>query len=227
MSHPFHRNKMRWLNAIFYDCSVSPMSCRIAFLIADHLNSVSGYAWPSIDRIADRLCVSTKTVQRSVKELETAGWLSVNRSKGRTHSNRYRPNLVKQETAASRDKSGPKSGHLGPGKEDSGVPQSYLKKLHRTFRQDASKRKEERFPDQGAYEQRIIERYGPQMRGHLETLATRNPAALTSICRAEKLGVLTTDEVNDMVLSLTRDDGLPVRSEMLTAARKVEPTSIE
>lgn len=213
MSHPFHRNKMRWLNAIFYDCSVSPMSSRVAFLIADHLNSVSGVAWPSVERIADRLCISTKTVQRSVKELEKAGWLSVNRSKGRRQSNRYRPNFVKEETARSRDKSGQKTGHLSPGKEDCGVPQSYLRKIHRTFSQAASEGKERRLPDQGTYEERIIERYGSHIRGHLETLATQNPAALTRICRAEKLGFLTTADINEMVLSLTRDDGSLVRSD--------------
>jgi hypothetical protein len=202
MSHPFHRNRMRWLNAVFYDCSMSPMSCRIAFLIADHLNSVSGDAWPSIDRIADRLCVSTKTVQRSVKELEQAGWLSVNRSKGRMRSNRYRPNLMNEETRQARDKFGRKTGRHSPKKEDSDVPQSYLRKLPKTFSQEAFARKERRFPDQGTYEERIIQRYGPHMRGHLEALAIRDPAALARLCREEKHGVLTESDLHHTIMSL-------------------------
>jgi DNA-binding transcriptional regulator YhcF (GntR family) len=202
MAHPFHRNKMRWLNAVIYDCGVSPMSCRIAYLIADHLNSVSGIAWPSIDRMAGRLCISTKTAQRAIKELECRGWLSVSRSRGRTRSNRYRPNFLSEDKNQKGDKVTQKTGQLRPRKWDTDVPQSYLSKLPRTFHQSATAGEVRRFPDQGMYEEQIIRRFGPSVRAHLETLAIEHPARLTQLCRSQQFGNLTDRHMEEMILSL-------------------------
>jgi len=105
------------MNGVAYDCGISPMSCRVAFVIADHLNSVSGDAWPSVERVAKKLCVSTRTVRRCVGELERAGWLIVTRPRGRTRTNRYRPRLPTRKLAATVKRTNTRS------KGDNGVPE--------------------------------------------------------------------------------------------------------
>ena len=191
-AHPFQRNKMRWLNAIFYDCATGPMTCRVAFVIADHLNSVSGDAWPSVSRIATKLCVSTKTVQRCVKELERTGWVKVLRPRGRTRTNRYRPNFppIGKTSIGSGDKTKQKSRQLGLENPDADVPQSYLENLPKSYLEGAGAEKPAVMRDQGTYEQRIISRLGPNGFHWLEALAKEDPETLTSLCRAEKLGLL-------------------------------------
>jgi len=48
-----------------------------------------GYAWPSIDHLADRLRVSTRTIQRHLHKLEQLGEVVVERVRGRGLNNRY------------------------------------------------------------------------------------------------------------------------------------------
>jgi DNA-binding transcriptional regulator YhcF (GntR family) len=48
-----------------------------------------GYAWPSIDHLADRLHISARTVQRHLRKLESLGEIVVERVRGRGLNNRY------------------------------------------------------------------------------------------------------------------------------------------
>ena len=188
----FYRNKMRWLNELCRDCAVSPMEFRIAYLIADHLNSVSGDAWPSHRRIASGLCVTTKTVQRAAKELESKGWLQVRRSK-RKRTNRYRLRWP-GKADAQEDNLGLNSGQFSPPIEDTDVRQSFLDNPPRTFSTGHRGRKPY-FPDRGLYEQQITERFGPETQDLLQMLHENAPDILNSICRAQKFGTLTAEHL--------------------------------
>jgi biotin operon repressor len=191
MATQFQRNKMKWLNAINYDCALSPMTCRVAFVIADHLNQVSGDAWPSERRISSKLCISTKTVQRSVKELESAGWVDVRRSKGRNISNRYRPRFERLKTTETKGgKSDQKYRQGCPQNEDTGVRQTFLGNPLTTYLEGAGDEKAI-FRDQGMYEQQLIRRLGTNGRQLLEHIAAEDPRCLTQLCWAQKRGDLT------------------------------------
>lgn len=48
----FNRERMQWLNAVCMECEITPTSFRVAYLIANHLNRVAGFAWPSLNRLA-------------------------------------------------------------------------------------------------------------------------------------------------------------------------------
>ncbi|WP_425349720.1 helix-turn-helix domain-containing protein [Pseudorhodoplanes sinuspersici] len=177
------------------------MTCRVAFVIADHLNSVSGDAWPSVVRIANKLCVSTKTVQRCVKELEKADWLQVNRPRGRTRTNRYRPNLPGglATKGYKGDKSGQESGQRRPSKPEAHVPQSYLGNLPKSYLEGTAAERPAVMRDQGTYEQRIISRLGTNGFHWLEALAKEDPETLTRLCQAEKLGLLSDAQLEAVI----------------------------
>jgi hypothetical protein len=69
------RTKMQWLNAISLECELSSTSFRFAYLMADHINRVAGFAWPALTRLADKICLSNKSTLQAVRELESAGEL--------------------------------------------------------------------------------------------------------------------------------------------------------
>jgi hypothetical protein len=207
MTNPFQHNKMRWLNSVMYDCGVSAMSCCTAYAIADHLNSVSGDAWPSIERIANKLCVSTKTVRRSIRELERHGLLQVSRPSGRTRTNRYRPNLPPTVNDAPRGNNRPdnpeqKGGHFRLKKPDRHVSQSYLENLLTSYTKPETDESRTLLRDQGTYELRLTRRLGASGTEMLEQLAFENPRALTALCLAEKRGDLSDRELQAVISSI-------------------------
>lgn len=193
-THPFHRNKMIWLNAICKDCGVSATAFRIAYFIADHLNSISGDAWPSHNRIASKLCITTKTVQRASRELERSGWLKIQHSRSRRTTNRYRPCWPDGNGAFNQDNSALNSGNITPNTGDENVPQSYLANLLRTSLR-GHRGQTVRFPDRGLFEQRIVRRFGSEAEELLTQLDKHAPDVLNAICVAEKQGDLTLTHV--------------------------------
>lgn len=186
-----------WLNAVIYDCGTPPTTFCVAYVIADHLNKTTGDAWPSMERIAERLCVSPKTVQRCVRQLERSGWLSVKRSTGRKRSNRYRPNFPSEpaEHGSDTDKSKLKTGQLCPENLDADVPQSYLENLSITYLEEAAGKGPSVMRDQGTYEVRLAQRLGPNGTAILEKLAAESAGALTNLCLAEKKGFLSDQQL--------------------------------
>lgn len=176
------------------------MACRIAYAIADHLNSVSGEAWPSVARIANKLCVSTKTVRRCIRELERVGLLKVTRPTGRTRTNRYRttfpPTVTDVRSKGDRpDIPGQKSGQPRPENADMDVTQSYLENLPKSYLKPATEEEGIPLRDQGTYEMEIIRRLGADGAEILDQLGLENPKALTALCRAQKRANLSDQEL--------------------------------
>lgn len=81
--------KMDMLDAMSYDLDVTDADFRVAFRVIQHLNSVSGLAWPSIARLAAQLGKSEDRVRASTKRLSTVGWIWKGR-KSQKAPNEYR-----------------------------------------------------------------------------------------------------------------------------------------
>ncbi|AUX72465.1 helix-turn-helix domain-containing protein [Erwinia pyrifoliae] len=90
---------------VWEGCGPSGMTLsRIAVLarLADYSND-EGYSWPAVDTIREQVGAKSKTtVRAAIKELESAGWLSVKErtSGGRNISNAYQLDVEKLEQAA-------------------------------------------------------------------------------------------------------------------------------
>ncbi|WP_028350260.1 helix-turn-helix domain-containing protein [Bradyrhizobium murdochi] len=196
-----NREKMQWLNAISLECEVNSTAFRVAYLIADHHNRVAGFAWPSLSRLAEQICLSSKSVQRAVGQLERMGWLEVDRKRER--SNHYRmswptgrkPSLRKGK-AKETDKIVAEGGQDCSLEGDKNVRQSYLNKYPRTFSGRLGEGKQGvRFNDRGRYEMEIVRRYGDKMVSVLETLNEVEPRAVDNLCRKERDGRLTPADI--------------------------------
>lgn len=81
--------KMDMLDAMSYDLDVTDADFRVAFRVIQHLNSVSGLAWPSISRLASQLGKSEDRVRASTKRLSNVGWIWKGR-KSQKAPNEYR-----------------------------------------------------------------------------------------------------------------------------------------
>ena len=195
---------MSWLNRVCSDCRVSHSCFRVAYVIADHLNSGTELAWPSQNRIAEMLNLSAKSVQRATKALETIGWLAVLRNRKERSANRYKlawprdcsQSLVKQPGSA--DKNVPRRRQTKPGDGDKDVRQSYLANLPKTYLSGLSGEAyvRQRFPDRGAFEERIVSRFGSDIREIFERLEEIDPAIVDRICLAEKMGCLAPRDID-------------------------------
>lgn len=73
---------------------------RVALVVARHLNSHSGQAWPSLQTIADLTGLDPSTVWKSVERLRRAGFLEVTKGGGRKRYNVYRPRMGDAEAIA-------------------------------------------------------------------------------------------------------------------------------
>lgn len=153
-------------------------------------------------------CSSTKTVARAVRELEEAGWITVQRTYHQ--ANRYRlawpvdKNDLGQQAKKIEDKPVAESGQIWVQQEDRDVPQSYLNNLPKTY----SSRLGEKRPwkralnDQGTYERRIADRFGPEIWDLLGTLNDIDPEAVKRLCRAEQQGSLTNSDIETARLAV-------------------------
>ena len=66
----------------------------LLLVIASHVNPDTGWAWPSLDRLADEIARTHRHVIRLITQLETLGELEVRRGHGRGHVNFYRVHLA-------------------------------------------------------------------------------------------------------------------------------------
>lgn len=94
------RIKFAWLRQVFTDPATSHLACRVAGLLIDHINGVTGEAWPSQSRLAEAASVTPRAIQNALKKLISGGHLTVRKTPGRT--NRYRP-LIKPVNGRSPD----------------------------------------------------------------------------------------------------------------------------
>ncbi len=86
-------DRLAWLMQVATDAHLDSSASRLAVVLAFHVNSKRGDAWPSLKALADELHMSERTVIRLVPKLEAAGHLEVVRGGGRELSNVYRPIL--------------------------------------------------------------------------------------------------------------------------------------
>jgi hypothetical protein len=198
----FNRQKMQWLNAISLECEINSTSFRVAYLIADHFNRVAGFAWPSLARLAERICLSNKSVYRAVRKLEREGWLEVDRKRERSNHYRMawpagrRPSPRQSKTKEA-DENVLAEGQDCTPLEDSDVRQSYLTKLPKTFSSRLGKgSKSKRFSDRGKYEVQIMNRFGAGISEVLQKLDEIAPAAVDELCRMEQQGLLTRADID-------------------------------
>jgi Mn-dependent DtxR family transcriptional regulator len=82
-----------------------PSAHLLLMRLADYYNDEVGYAWPSVDTLADKLHVSRRTVQNKLRYLEERGFISIETRHDDTSKYRL---LVGGENSAPRAKSAPK-----------------------------------------------------------------------------------------------------------------------
>ena len=61
----------------------SPSTRMVAVALGDYVNTDSSYAWPSVANLARRSGISTRQVQRCLRQIERDGWIE--RATGDTH----------------------------------------------------------------------------------------------------------------------------------------------
>lgn len=207
----FNREKMQWLNAISLECEINSTAFRVAYLIADHQNSVAGFAWPSLARLAGKVCLSNKSIQRAVGQLEGLGWLEVERRRER--SNRYRlrwpPGRAPVPTPAEgndADKTVLVERQTRLSRGDKTVRQSYLNKHLKNHSSGlGGGRQGVRFSDQGRFEAEIIARFGPGMIDLLEKLNEIDAGAVEQLCRRAKDGTLSRVDIAAAELTVAQN----------------------
>ena len=86
----------------------------LLLVIASHANPDTGWAWPSLDTLAQEVAITRRHVIRLVAHLETLGELEVRRGHGRGHVNFYRVCL---EIASEKVTSRPEKGDMVPPKK--------------------------------------------------------------------------------------------------------------
>lgn len=197
----FNREKMQWLNAVSLECEVSSTAFRVAYLIADHHNRVTGFAWPSRARLAGKICLSSRSIQRAVVQLEELGWLAVDRQRER--SNRYRMSWPPGRKPSRPPKEAEEEDKIVRSErqqclcgEDKTVRQSYSTKYPKTFSSRLGGGKPaKRFSNQGRYEADIIRQFGPSMIEVLQKLNEVNSTAVERLCRMARDGTLTFSDI--------------------------------
>ncbi|MDA9402708.1 hypothetical protein XH79_28820 [Bradyrhizobium sp. CCBAU 45389] len=208
----FRRNKMQWINALSHECEIRPTTFRVAYLIADHQNRTVGFAWPSLASLANKICMTTKSVHRAVDQLEETGWLEVERKAN--CSNRYRlrwpPGRKPVPALAGRkvDRNVPTERQPSPSRRDASVGRTYLSNQPKTFLIGlGGEGLGERFKDRGKYEAQIVSDYGPDMVGVFEELDRIDATAVEQLCRKAKSGSLTPLDINAARLSVAKNQG--------------------
>ena len=89
----FQAAKESWLMMLAFYPNLSGADYAVAIIIAKHLNSKSGHAWPAITTIAELTNREASTVWRSIEKLEKLGLLCVHRGRGRKVVNKYSPRI--------------------------------------------------------------------------------------------------------------------------------------
>lgn len=86
-------DRLRWLDAVQRDRRLRSCATAVAAVLAACCNSSTGIAFPSLRTVADRSKWSKTSVKAAIKELQGAGWISIQAVRdeaGNRLSNRYR-----------------------------------------------------------------------------------------------------------------------------------------
>jgi len=85
----FFIRKLKWLDAVGIAMGKDHLTAHVAFTIAYHLNSDTGETFVGRETISDLIGIHVRSVELSIKKLETLGFLHVRRSRGRGRVNTY------------------------------------------------------------------------------------------------------------------------------------------
>ncbi|WP_296818230.1 helix-turn-helix domain-containing protein [Brevundimonas sp.] len=88
----FLANKLRWIEQLTLDASLSRGALRMGLRLSSYLNATTGEAWPCQTTLAADLGVSKRAVTYAADELKAKGHLTWTRPNKRA-PNRYRPKL--------------------------------------------------------------------------------------------------------------------------------------
>ncbi len=91
----FQAAKEQWLMILASHPNLSGADYAVAVVIAIHLNSKTGKAWPSIALIAELTNREESTVWRSIQKLKGLELLDVQSGRGRNKVNKYGPRFGK------------------------------------------------------------------------------------------------------------------------------------
>lgn len=100
------------LHAVWDHATVSGTDLAVLLAIADQLRDTTGVAWIGLPKLADRTNVTVRTVQRSLRALETTGHLDTLDRPGR--GNEYRLGPVLDGSATPVDNAGTPDAHVTP-----------------------------------------------------------------------------------------------------------------
>jgi biotin operon repressor len=193
MADAFSRQKMRWLNSVMYCKQFTPTVCRVAYMLADYLNRATQDCWPAQETIARKLGISTKTVQRSVRRLESMGVLQIRRPKRRGQTHRYAPVL---KPASDFSDPAKRQGSQNAGVRD--VRQSYLENPYRSYlgADRKSGGRAQRASDRGRIEIEVARRFGSDGIEILNRLAEIDDRFVDRLCEAHRNGSLTDEALS-------------------------------
>ncbi|UGY21837.1 helix-turn-helix domain-containing protein [Bradyrhizobium septentrionale] len=77
-----HKGRDRWMCALAAASDLSTIAIRLALRLCVSFNCKTGQCDPGYPKLAEDMAVSKRTVSRAIDELETAGWISVDRTGG-------------------------------------------------------------------------------------------------------------------------------------------------
>ena len=80
-------------DAVIHDADLMPSARVVGYKIADLVNDLSGYAFPSQEYLSEQLGFPIRTIQRATKALEAAGYFIVENEEKDRRSKRYFINI--------------------------------------------------------------------------------------------------------------------------------------
>ena len=105
-------DRWRWLKSIRDNPALQPAALAVGFTLADHVNAVSGDAWPSTPTLMHLTRLGKTGVQKAVRQLVQEGHLHKTEHHGRGGSNRYR--LIARDAEGQRPATERKVHHSEP-----------------------------------------------------------------------------------------------------------------
>jgi hypothetical protein len=191
------RATARWLKRAMNSTALTSTQKLLAYAVADRLNCVTLDCWPTQSTLAQTLgCISSKTVQRAAKALQTAGVVVIKRQKdGRS---RYAPNFVAEDW----DTPGGVGGQSTHRRPDTGVHQSNLaisstsSSTGRAAGQRQAAGPAFNNAERGSWEATVARRLGPNGWETLSRLNALDSRTVERLCRAQADGTLGERELN-------------------------------
>jgi hypothetical protein len=104
----FYKRRFDWLDALARDHRISALAFRVAYVISGYVNRTCGHAWPSQDRLAREIGISSRAIRHNVDRLAGAGYLAITPAHGRGKTNSYRPTFEAGEDHAEIQPSAPR-----------------------------------------------------------------------------------------------------------------------